>query len=144
MPIEGDFNQYLSTVRTEGLSDEAKRRVMLGTFTRMAGYRDAYYLKALKVRTKIIDDFKRAFKEVDILAAPTMPVVAPRFDEIAELEPIQHYMMDILTVAPNLAGIPMVTVPCGVADGMPVGLHLMADHLNEIKALEAALEVEQG
>lgn len=143
MPIEGDFNQYFSKVRTEGLSDEAKRRVMLGTFTRMAGYRDAYYLKALKVRTKIIDDFKRAFKEVDVLAAPTMPVVAPRFDEIAELEPIQHYMMDILTVAPNLAGIPMVTVPCGVADGMPVGLHLMADHLNEIKALEAAWGVEQ-
>ncbi len=144
MPIEGDFNQYFSKVRTEGLSDEAKRRVMLGTFTRMAGYRDAYYLKALKVRTKIIVDFKRAFKEVDVLAAPSMPVVAPRFDEIAELEPIQHYMMDILTVAPNLAGVPMVTVPCGVADGMPVGLHLMADHLNEIKALEAALEVEQG
>lgn len=143
MTIEGNFNQYFSKVRTEGLSDEAKRRVMLGTFTRMAGYRDAYYLKALKVRTKIIDDFKKAFKEVDVLAAPTMPVVAPRFDEIAELEPIQHYMMDILTVAPNLAGIPMVTVPCGEANGMPVGLHLMADHLNEIKALEAALGVEQ-
>ena len=143
MPIEGDFNQYFSKVRTEGLSDEAKRRVMLGSFTRMAGYRDAYYLKALKVRTKIIEDFKRAFKNIDVLAAPTMPVVAPRFDEIAELEPIQHYMMDILTVAPNLAGIPMVTVPCGKADGMPVGLHLMADHLNEIKALETALGVEQ-
>ena len=142
-PIEGDFNQYFSEVRTEGLSDEAKRRVMLGTFTRMAGYRDAYYLKALKVRTMIIEDFKRAFKKVDVLAAPTMPVVAPRFDEIAELEPIQHYMMDILTVAPNLAGVPMVTVPCGEADGMPVGLHLIADHLNEIKALEAAQEVEQ-
>ena len=143
-PIKGDFNQYFSMVRTEGMGDEAKRRVMLGSFTRMAGYRDAYYLKALKVRTRVIEDFKKAFKEVDVLAAPTMPVVAPRFDEIAELEPIQHYMMDILTVAPNLAGIPMVTVPCGDADGMPVGLHLMADHLNEIKALEAALEVEQN
>ncbi|MBC8462773.1 Asp-tRNA(Asn)/Glu-tRNA(Gln) amidotransferase subunit GatA [Candidatus Bathyarchaeota archaeon] len=143
MQIEGDFNQYFSKVRTEGLSDEAKRRVMLGSFTRMAGYRDAYYLKALKVRTKIIEDFKKAFKNVDVLAAPTMPVVAPRFDEIAELEPIQHYMMDILTVAPNLAGIPMITVPCGEVDGMPVGLHLMADHLNEIKALDAALGVEQ-
>ncbi len=142
-PIEGDFNQYFSKVRTEGLGDEAKRRVMLGSFTRMAGYRDAYYLKALKVRTLVIDDFKKAFKEVDVLAAPTMPVVAPRFDEIAELEPIQHYMMDILTVAPNLAGIPMVTVPCGVADGMPVGLHMMSDHLNEVKALEAAWGVEQ-
>jgi aspartyl-tRNA(Asn)/glutamyl-tRNA(Gln) amidotransferase subunit A len=125
------------------LGDEAKRRVMLGTFTRMAGYRDAYYLKALKVRTKVIEDFKRAFKDVDVLAAPAMPVVAPRFDEIEQLEPIQHYMMDVLTVAPNLAGIPMVSVPCGKAHGMPVGLHLMADHLEEHKLLKAAWEAEQ-
>lgn len=142
-PIEGDFNQYFSRVRTKGLGDEAKRRVMLGTFTRMAGYRDAYYLKALKVRTKVIEDFKRAFKDVDVLAAPAMPVVAPRFDEIEQLEPIQHYMMDVLTVAPNLAGIPMVSVPCGKAHGMPVGLHLMADHLEEHKLLKAAWEAEQ-
>jgi aspartyl-tRNA(Asn)/glutamyl-tRNA(Gln) amidotransferase subunit A len=141
-PIEGDFNQYFTSVRTEGMGDEAKRRVLLGTFTRMAGYRDAYYAKALKVRTRVIEDFKKAFKSVDVLAAPTMPVVAPRFDEIAELEPIQHYMMDILTVAPNLAGVPMVSVPCGKADGMPVGVHLMADHLDEHKMLQAAMEVE--
>ena len=142
-PIEGDFNEYFSKVRTDGLGAEAKRRVMLGTFTRMAGYRDAYYLKALRVRTKVIEDFKKAFKDVDVLAAPTMPVVAPRFDEIELLEPIQHYMMDILTAAPNLAGIPMVSVPCGEAYGMPVGLHLMADHLEEHKMLKAAWEVVQ-
>jgi aspartyl-tRNA(Asn)/glutamyl-tRNA(Gln) amidotransferase subunit A len=141
-PIEGDFNQYFSKIRTLGFGDESKRRVMLGTFTRMAGYRDAYYLKALKVRTKVIEDFKHAFEVVDVLAAPTMPVIAPRFDEIEELEPIQHYMMDILTVAPNLAGIPMVSVPCGASDGMPVGLHLMADHLEEHRMLKAAWEVE--
>jgi len=141
--IEGDFNQYFSRVRTLGLGAEAKRRVMLGTFTRMAGYRDAYYLKALKVRTRVIEDFKRAFKDVDVLAAPAMPVVAPRFDEIEQLEPIHHYMMDVLTVAPNLAGIPMVSVPCGSAHGMPVGLHLMADHLEEHKLLKAAWEAEQ-
>ncbi len=143
-PIEGDFNQYFSSVRTEGMGDEAKRRVMLGTFTRMAGYRDAYYTKALKVRTRVIEDFKKVFQSVDVLAAPTMPVVAPRFDEIAELEPIQHYMMDILTVAPNLAGVPMVSVPCGKADGMPVGVHLMADHLDELKMLQVAMEVEKA
>jgi aspartyl-tRNA(Asn)/glutamyl-tRNA(Gln) amidotransferase subunit A len=142
-PIKGDFNQYFSSVRTEGMGDEAKRRVMLGTFTRMAGYRDAYYTKALKVRTILIDEFKKAFKDVDVLAAPTMPVVAPRFDEIAELEPIQHYMMDILTVAPNLAGIPMVSVSCGKSEGMPVGIHLMADHLDEHKMLQVAMEVEK-
>jgi aspartyl-tRNA(Asn)/glutamyl-tRNA(Gln) amidotransferase subunit A len=141
--IEGNFNEYFSNIRTEGFGEEAKRRVILGTFTRMAGYRDAYYLKALKVRTKVIQDFKKAFKHVDVLAAPTMPVIAPRFDEVDELEPIQHYMMDILTVAPNLAGIPMISVPCGNSQGMPVGLHLMADHLEEHKMLSAALGVEQ-
>jgi len=138
LPLEGNFDEYFSKVRAEGFSDEAKRRVILGTFARMAGYRDAYYLKALRVRTRVIEDFKRAFAEVDVLAAPTMPVVAPRFDEIAELEPIQHYMMDVLTVAPNLAGIPMVSVPCGEVEGMPVGLHLMADHLQEGALIRAA------
>jgi len=141
-PISGDFNQYFSKIRTAGFGDEAKRRIMLGTFTRMAGYRDAYYLKALKVRTKVIEDFKRAFKQVDVLAAPTMPVVAPRFDEIDQMEPIQHYMMDILTVAPNLAGVPMASVPCGKTGGMPVGLHLMTDHLCEHTLLKAAWGVE--
>ena len=138
LPLEGNFDEYFSKVRAEGFSDEVKRRVILGTFTRMAGYRDAYYLKALKVRTRVIEDFKEAFSDVDILAAPTMPVVAPRFDEIAELEPIQHYMMDVLTVAPNLAGIPMISVPCGDVGGLPVGLHLMADHLQEGALIQAA------
>ena len=138
LPLEGNFDEYFSKVRAEGFSDEAKRRVILGTFARMAGYRDAYYLKALRVRTRVIEDFKRAFAEVDVLAAPTMPVVAPRFGEITELEPVQHYMMDVLTVAPNLAGIPMISVPCGEAEGMPVGLHLMADHLREGTLIRAA------
>jgi aspartyl-tRNA(Asn)/glutamyl-tRNA(Gln) amidotransferase subunit A len=141
--MEGDFKQYFSKVRSKGFGAEAKRRVMLGTFARMAGYRDAYYLKALKVRTKIIEDFKQAFSSVDVLVAPTMPVVAPRFDEIENLEPIQHYKMDILTVAPNLAGIPMISVPCGKANGMPIGIHLMADHLEEHSLLKAAWEIEQ-
>jgi len=138
LPLEGNFDEYFSKVRAEGFSDEVKRRVILGTFARMAGYRDAYYLKALRVRTRVIEDFKKAFSDVDILVAPTMPVVAPRFDEIAELEPIQHYMMDVLTVAPNLAGIPMISVPCGDVGGLPVGLHLMADHLQEGKLIQAA------
>jgi aspartyl-tRNA(Asn)/glutamyl-tRNA(Gln) amidotransferase subunit A len=144
LPLEGSFDGYFSAVRSEGFGDEAKRRIILGTYARMAGYRDAYYLKALKVRTRVIDDFKRVFRGVDVLAAPTMPVVAPRFDEIADMEPIQHYMMDVLTVAPNLAGIPMASVPCGRSDGMPVGLHLMADHLGEGEVVRAAAAVEEG
>jgi aspartyl-tRNA(Asn)/glutamyl-tRNA(Gln) amidotransferase subunit A len=144
LPLEGNFDEYFSFVRTNGFSEEAKRRIILGTFTRMAGYRDAYYLKALKVRTKVIQDFKKVFKDVDILVAPAMPLVAPRFDELEKMEPIQHYMMDILTVAPNLAGIPMISVPCGKVDGLPVGLHLMADHLQEKRILQAAYTYEEN
>lgn len=142
LPLQGNYDEYFSTVRSEGFGEEAKRRIILGTFARMAGFRNAYYLKALKVRTKIIEDFKLAFKKFDILAAPTMPVVAPRFDEIEKLEPIQQYMMDILTVAPNLAGIPMISVPAGKVNGLPVGLHLIGDHLQEGKIIQAAYAFE--
>lgn len=140
--LKGNFDEYFSAVRSNGFGEEAKRRIILGTFARMAGYRDAYYLKALKVRTKVIEDFKQAFKSFDVLVAPTMPVVAPRFDEIQKLSPIENYMMDVLTVAPNLAGIPMISVPVGKVDGMPVGLHLMGDHLGEGKILQVANTIE--
>jgi len=143
LPLQGNFDEYFSTVRAGGFGEETKRRIILGTFARMAGWRDAYYLKALKVRTKVIEDFKQAFKKFDVLAAPTMPVVAPRFSDIEKLEPIQQYMMDILTVAPNLAGIPMISVPCGSVQGLPVGLHLMGDHLQEKKIIQAAYAFEQ-
>lgn len=141
--LKGNYDEYFSFVRKSGFGEEAKRRIILGTYARMAGFRDAYYLKALKVRTKIIEDFKLAFKKFDVLIAPTMPVVAPRFDEIRKLEPIEVYMMDILTVGPNLAGIPMISVPCGFVDGLPVGLHIMADHLQEKKILQTAYVFEK-
>ncbi len=145
--LRGNYDKYFSIVRSAGFGEEAKRRIILGTYARMAGYRDAYYLKALKVRTKVIEDFKAAFASCDVLIAPTMPVVAPRFDEIAKLEPIEQYMMDILTVAPNLAGIPMISVPCGFVNEhgskLPVGLHIMADHLQEGRMLQVAYAFEQ-
>jgi len=141
--LKGNFEQYFSKVRKEGFGEEAKRRIILGTYARMAGFRNAYYLKALKVRTRVIEDFKIAFKKFDVVIAPTMPIVAPRFDEIEKMEPIQQYMMDILTVAPNLAGIPMISVPCGFIDGLPVGMHIMADHLQEKNVLRVAHAFEQ-
>jgi aspartyl-tRNA(Asn)/glutamyl-tRNA(Gln) amidotransferase subunit A len=141
--LQGNFDEYFSAVREKGFGEEAKRRIILGTFARMAGFRDAYYLKALKIRTKVIEDFKLAFKKFDVLAAPTMPVIAPKFSEIEKLEPIEVYMMDILTVAPNLAGIPMISVPCGLVEKMPVGLHLMGDHLQEGKIIQTAHTFEQ-
>ncbi|MBI4181472.1 MAG: Asp-tRNA(Asn)/Glu-tRNA(Gln) amidotransferase subunit GatA [Candidatus Aenigmarchaeota archaeon] len=131
LPLEGKFNEFFSRVRTRYFGDEAKRRIILGTFARMAGYRDQLYLKAFQARTLVIRDFERAFKQVDVLAAPTMPLLAPKFSEIASLTPVEHYQMDILTVAPNLAGIPQLSLPCGELQGLPVGLHLLADHLNE-------------
>jgi aspartyl-tRNA(Asn)/glutamyl-tRNA(Gln) amidotransferase subunit A len=136
--IEGNFNEYFTRVRTAGFGEEAKRRIMLGTFARMSGYRDQYYLKAQQVRTLVIQDFKKAFKKADVIAAPTMPVLPPKFSEIKKLTPAQTYQMDILTVAPNLAGVPMISLPCGTAKGLPVGLHLISDHVQEAKLVEIA------
>ncbi|MBS3056092.1 MAG: aspartyl/glutamyl-tRNA amidotransferase subunit A [Candidatus Aenigmarchaeota archaeon] len=132
------FNDHYKKIRTKNFNAEAKRRIILGTFTRMSGYRDQYYLKAMKVRTLVINDFKRVFKNVDIIASPAMPITAPKFSDIEKLTPMEHYQMDVLTVPPNLAGVPMISVPCGFVDGLPVGLHLIADHLQEEKIIQAA------
>jgi len=144
MEIEGNFDEYFSKVRTAGFGEEAKRRIMLGTFARMSGYRDQYYLKAMKVRTLIIQDFKRIFRKYHAIAAPTMPVIAPKFSEIKKMSPLQTYQMDVLTVAPNLAGIPHVSMPCGFAKKMPVGLHLIGDHLQEARLIEIASAYENA
>jgi len=142
--VEGEFNEYFSKVRSKHFGDEAKRRILLGTFARMAGYRDQFYLKVMMVRTMIINDFKLAFKRFDVLIAPTMPVVAPRFSEIKKMTPVENYMMDILTVAPNLAGIPMLSVPCGEVKGMPVGMHILGNHLEEGKILKVGNAFESA
>jgi len=136
--LEGNFNEYFTQVRTEGFGEEAKRRIILGTFARMSGYREQYYMKAMRVRTLITQDFKRVFAKHDVIAAPTMPVVPPKFTEIEKLTPLQNYQMDVLTVPPNLSGIPMISVPCGHF----AGLHLMADHLQESKLLNVAAGYE--
>jgi len=140
--LEGSFNEYFSKVRSENFGEEAKRRIILGTFARMAGYRDAYYIKAMKVRTKIIEEYKKAFKKFDALVSPTMPIVAPKFSEIEKLTPLQNYMMDILTVGPNLAGLPHITVPVK-KDKMPIGLMLMGDHLEEKKIIQLGSVLEK-
>jgi aspartyl-tRNA(Asn)/glutamyl-tRNA(Gln) amidotransferase subunit A len=142
-PLSGDFNQSFSEVRSTCLGEEAKRRILLGTYARMAGYRDEFYLRAMKARTLIIRDFQKALKGMDVLAAPAMPCIAPRFSEIKKLTPVQNYTMDVLTVGPNLAGIPHISVPCGSVQGMPVGLHLMAGHLQEQRLLSAAAGFEE-
>lgn len=141
--LEGTFNEYFSKVRSENLSQEAKRRIILGTFARMSGYRDAYYLRAMKVRTKIIEEYKLAFKKFDVLVSPTMPVIAPRFDEIEKLTPLQNYMMDIMTGGPNLAGFPHINVNAGMSEKLPVGIMFTADHLREDNLIIVGKEVEK-
>ena len=140
--IVGDFETYFSKIRTAGFGNEAKRRVLLGTYARMAGYRDAYYLKALKVRAKIIKEFKAEFKKFDALVAPSMPILPPKFTDITKLTPIQIYNMDILTIASNMAGIPSLSVPVGRSDGLPIGLQIMGDHFAEGKLIQIGSKLE--
>jgi aspartyl-tRNA(Asn)/glutamyl-tRNA(Gln) amidotransferase subunit A len=136
--LTGTYNEYFSRVRTNNFGEEAKRRLLLGTFARMAGYRDAFYNKAAQVRTKIIQEYAAAFKQVDVLITPTMPIVAPTFEEIKKLTPLQNYAMDILTVAPNLAGLPHITIPCGESNGLPIGMMITGPHFAEQKIIQVA------
>ena len=140
--LEGSFDEYFSNVRSKGFGEEAKRRILLGTFARMAGFRDAYYLKAMKARTKLINEFKQSFKTFDIILNPTMPVIAPKFEEIKKLSPMQEYAMDLCTVPANLAGMPHASVPVGKHKEMPVGMMVTADHLQEKKMIQASLVLE--
>lgn len=139
-----DFNEYFSDIRSEGFGEEAKRRVLLGTYTRKAGYRDAYYIKAAEVRQKIINQFKKAFEEYDVLLSPSMPTIAPKIEEAESMAPEEVYAMDTLTVGPNLAGMPMISVPNGESQGMPTGLHIIGDHFQEKKILDTAFTYTRG
>ncbi len=137
-PDPRDIFDLYSSSRDEGLGQEVKRRIMLGTFALSAGYYDAYYSKALKVRRLIKDDFDRAFERCDVLAGPTAPTPAFRFGE-KTADPLQMYLADIYTIGANLAGIPAISIPCGFSGGgLPIGLQLMGPVLGETTLLQAA------
>jgi aspartyl-tRNA(Asn)/glutamyl-tRNA(Gln) amidotransferase subunit A len=145
LPEKGNYNDYYTRVRSTYFCPETKRRIIIGTYARMSGYRSQYYLKAMKVRTLIINDYKRAFKKVDCLMSPTMMFTAPRFDEISKLDPLQEYQSDLLTCGPNTAGIPMINVPCGNdKNKMPVGFHVLGNHLQEKKILSVSKAYEDA
>jgi aspartyl-tRNA(Asn)/glutamyl-tRNA(Gln) amidotransferase subunit A len=129
--------------RGEGFGAEVKRRIMTGTYVLSAGYYDAYYLKAQKVRQLIADDFRRAFAEVDVIAGPTSPTPAFRLGDKTD-DPITMYLNDIYTIGANLAGLPAISVPCGFVDGLPVGLHLVGPHYGEETILRCAHHYEQA
>jgi aspartyl-tRNA(Asn)/glutamyl-tRNA(Gln) amidotransferase subunit A len=123
--------------RGEGFGAEVKRRIMTGTYVLSAGYYDAYYLRAQKVRRLITDDFARAFQQVDVLIGPTSPT--PAFDLGAKVDdPITMYLNDIYTIGANLAGLPAVSIPCGFAGALPVGLQIIGPHFAEAKLLNVA------
>ena len=109
----------------------------------MSGFRDAYYIKAAKVRTLIIEEYKKLFKKFDVLASPSSPILPPKFSEIEKLTPLQNYMMDIMLVGPNLAGLPHLNVPVGVQKGLPVGMLLIGDHLQEGKLIQMGSVFEE-
>jgi aspartyl-tRNA(Asn)/glutamyl-tRNA(Gln) amidotransferase subunit A len=133
---------YMRT-RAEGFGPEVKRRIMLGTYALSSGYYDAYYLKALKVRTLIRDDFARLFEKYDLLVTPTSPTPAFTLGEKAS-DPLVMYMSDICTIPVNLAGIPAISLPCGLVDELPVGLQLIGPSFSEGKMLNAAYAFEQN
>ncbi len=123
--------------RGEGFGAEVKRRIMTGTYVLSAGYYDAYYLKAQQVRQLIADDFKKAFEQVDVIAGPTTPTPAFKLGDKTD-DPITMYLNDIYTIGANLAGLPAMSTPCGMVDGLPVGLHLVGPHFGEQQLLTAA------
>ncbi len=141
-----DFNSlkelYVNS-RTEGFGDEVKRRIILGTYVLSSGYYDAYYKKAQKVRTYVKNEFNKAFSKYDVLLTPVSPSTAFKIGEKCN-NPLEMYLADICTVSINIAGIPAISLPCGVdKEGMPIGMQLIGNRFEEEKILNVAYEFEQ-
>ncbi|MBE0618298.1 MAG: Asp-tRNA(Asn)/Glu-tRNA(Gln) amidotransferase subunit GatA, partial [Proteobacteria bacterium] len=140
----GDLLATYRATRARGFGAEVKRRIMLGTYALSAGYYDAYYRRAQKVRALIARDFREAFAQVDVIACPTAPTPAFRFGEKTG-DPLQMYLSDIFTIPCNLAGLPGVSLPCGFTQGgLPIGLQLLAAPFAEPILLRAAHAYEQA
>jgi aspartyl-tRNA(Asn)/glutamyl-tRNA(Gln) amidotransferase subunit A len=138
-----DLNDLYRRSRGEGFGAEVKRRIMTGTYVLSAGYFDAYYLKAQKVRQLITDEFRAAFTQVDVLIGPTTPT--PAFAIGAKVDdPITMYLNDIYTIGANLAGLPGLSMPCGFIDGLPMGLQLIGPHFSEERLLNAAHQYQKA
>lgn len=142
--IDSPLVRMYRRTRAEGFGDEVKRRIMLGTYALSAGYYDAYYLKALKVRRLIRNDYDAAFGEVDLIVGPTAPTAAYRIGEKTD-DPLAMYLGDLYTVTANLAGVGGISIPCGFTqDNLPIGLQLQAPPLEEARLLRAAHMFQQA
>ena len=137
-----NLDESYTGTRALGFGKEAKRRVMIGTYVLSSGYYDAYYKKAQTVRTKLVNEFHDALAEVDFLIGPVAPTTAFKIGENAE-DPLKMYLADVMTVAPSLVGIPSVSVPCGMAEGLPVGLQIMTKQRGDRSLLEIAKAAEK-
>ena len=135
-PDSYEWNTYFAKVRSK-FGEEVKRRIIIGTYVLSAGYYGKYYLKAQQVRTKLKEELSSLYKKYDVLIAPTMPVLPFKFGEKID-DPLKMYMIDIDTVIANLTGIPAISVPAGFSKGLPIGLQIMADELQEQTLFEAA------
>jgi aspartyl-tRNA(Asn)/glutamyl-tRNA(Gln) amidotransferase subunit A len=138
-----DLLDMYERTRHDGFGPEVKRRIMLGTYALSSGYYDAYYGRAQRVRTKISEDFARAFAEVDFIVTPTSPSVAFKLGEKTS-DPLAMYLNDYCTVPMSLAGIPAISIPCGLSDGLPVGLQLAGRAFSENQLLDAAYALERA
>jgi aspartyl-tRNA(Asn)/glutamyl-tRNA(Gln) amidotransferase subunit A len=139
-----DLMEMYTQSRAKGFGKEVKRRIILGTYVLSAGYYEAYYRKASQVRTLMKKDFEDAFREVDVIVAPTAPTPAFRIGEKAE-DPLQMYLSDIFTIPVNLAGIPGISIPCGFShENLPIGLQIMGKHFDEGTLLRVAYTFEQN
>lgn len=137
-----DLTDMYMRSRGEAFGQEVKRRIMTGTYALSAGYYDAYYLKAQKIRRLISDDFKNAFEKVDVILGPVAPETAFKIGEKSD-DPISMYLSDIYTIALNLAGLPGMSVPAGFADNMPVGLQIIGNYFEEAKMLNVAHQYQK-
>ena len=139
---DADLTTMYRRTRAQGFGPEVKRRIMLGTYVLSSGYYDAYYVTALRVRTRIADDFRAAFGQVDFIVTPTAPGTA--FELGAKTaDPLAMYLNDYCTVPMSLAGIPAISIPCGLSDGLPVGLQLAGPAFSENRLLDTAYAIEQ-
>jgi aspartyl-tRNA(Asn)/glutamyl-tRNA(Gln) amidotransferase subunit A len=137
-----DYHEMVARTRDAGFGDEPKRRIMLGTYALSAGYYEAYYGQAQKVRTVIAREFAAAFERFDVLVSPTSPTVAFRIGEKAE-NPLAMYLADVLTIPPNMAGLPGLSIPCGLSEGLPVGLQLIGPQFSENTLFRAGHALER-
>jgi aspartyl-tRNA(Asn)/glutamyl-tRNA(Gln) amidotransferase subunit A len=137
------YYEMVSLTRDAGFGDEPKRRIMLGTYALSAGYYEAYYGQAQKVRTVISREFAAAFERFDVLVSPTSPTVAFKLGEKTE-NPLAMYLADVLTIPPNMAGLPGLSIPCGLSEGLPVGLQLIGPQFSENTLFRAGHALEQA